>query len=41
MLLAVNSGVLAKTFADGIRKNYKDDALDAAARAHGRRSTRS
>ncbi len=28
MLLGVNSGVLAKTFSDGIRKNYKDDALE-------------
>lgn len=28
MLLAVNSGVLAKTFGDGIRKNYKDEQLD-------------
>ena len=29
MLLAVDSDLLAKTFADGIRKNYKDDALEA------------
>ena len=29
MLLDVNGGVLARTFSDGIRKNYKDDALDA------------
>lgn len=29
MLLAVNASVLARTFSDGIRKNYKDDALDA------------
>ena len=29
MLLDVNGGVLARTFSDGIRKNYKDEALDA------------
>ncbi len=29
MLLSVNASTLAKTFSDGIRKNYKDDALDA------------
>ena len=28
MLLGVNGDVLARTFGDGIRKNYKDDALD-------------
>lgn len=28
MLLGVNGDLLAKTFGDGIRKNYKDDALD-------------
>ncbi|MEO8938198.1 MAG: chalcone isomerase family protein [Burkholderiaceae bacterium] len=28
MLLGVNSGVLAKSFSDGIRKNYKDEALE-------------
>ena len=28
MLLAVGSGLLAKTFGDGIRKNYKDDQLE-------------
>jgi len=28
MLLGVNGDVLARTFSDGIRKNYKDDALD-------------
>ena len=35
MLLGVDSGVLAKTFSDGIRKNYKDDALDALAERMG------
>ena len=29
MLLAVDSGLLAKTFSDGIRKNYRDDELEA------------
>ncbi len=29
MLIAVNGDTLAKTFGDGIRKNYKDDALEA------------
>lgn len=29
MLLDVDSGLLAKTFGDGIRKNYRDAALDA------------
>jgi hypothetical protein len=29
MLLGVNGDLLARTFGDGIRKNYKDDALDA------------
>ncbi len=29
MLLDVDSGLLAKTFADGIRKNYRGDELDA------------
>lgn len=28
MLLDVNASTLARTFSDGIRKNYKDDALD-------------
>jgi len=28
MLVAVNADTLAKTFGDGIRKNYKDDQLD-------------
>jgi Chalcone isomerase-like len=29
MLVDVNAATLAKTFSDGIRKNYKDDELDA------------
>lgn len=29
MLLPVDSGLLAKTFSDGIRKNYRDDELEA------------
>ncbi len=29
MLLDVDSGLLAKTFSDGIRKNYRDDELEA------------
>ena len=29
MLIGVNGDTLAKTFGDGIRKNYKDDALEA------------
>lgn len=29
MLLAVDSGLLAKTFSDGIRKNYRDEELAA------------
>ena len=29
LLVGVNAGLLSRTFADGIRKNYKDDALDA------------
>ena len=29
MLLGVNGDVLARTFSDGIRKNYKEQALDA------------
>ena len=35
MLLGVDASVLAKTFGDGIRKNYKDDALDALAERMG------
>ncbi len=29
MLLDIDSGLLAKTFSDGIRKNYRDDQLEA------------
>ncbi len=29
MLLDIDSGLLAKTFSDGIRKNYRDDELEA------------
>jgi hypothetical protein len=29
MLIDVNADLLAKTFGDGIRKNYRDDALEA------------